>query len=50
MAVGNADGQCQPMTWCVKVAPVDIPDEDFWTGPCAKKFRRLTGKPRPPVF
>lgn len=30
--VGGEDGLCQPMTWCFKVAPVDIPDEDFWTG------------------
>ncbi|MBR1966226.1 MAG: iron hydrogenase small subunit [Lentisphaeria bacterium] len=39
MAVGNADGQCQPMTWCFEVAPVNIPDEDFWTGPWRKEIQ-----------
>ncbi|MBE6365143.1 MAG: FAD-dependent oxidoreductase [Lentisphaerae bacterium] len=44
VAVGNADGQCQPMTWCFKVAPVDIPDEDFWTGPWRKEIQEAYRK------
>ncbi|MBR2345871.1 MAG: FAD-dependent oxidoreductase [Lentisphaeria bacterium] len=38
--VGNDEGLCQPMTWCFKVAPVDIPDEDFWRGEWRKEIQQ----------
>ncbi len=44
VAVGNDDGLCQPMTWCFKVAPVDIPDEDFWTGQWRKEIQEAYRK------
>ncbi len=44
IAVGNDDGLCQPMTWCFKVAPVNIPDEDFWRGEWRKKIQQEYAK------
>jgi hypothetical protein len=44
VAVGNDDGLCQPMTWCFKVSPVDIPEEDFWQGEWRKKIQQEYAK------
>lgn len=38
--VGDENGLCQPMTWCFKVAPVAIPDEDFWSGNWRKEVQQ----------
>ncbi|MBE6375853.1 MAG: FAD-dependent oxidoreductase [Lentisphaerae bacterium] len=42
--IGNDEGLCQPMTWCFKVAPVRIPDEDFWCGEWRKKIQQEYSK------
>ena len=38
--IGNEDGLCQPMTWCFKVSPVEIPQEDFWRGNWRNEIRQ----------